>query len=780
VATNGASDTTEGVRVRETPSGTRRAESSYMGRSAGRVVATLAAFCGASIFSCGSDDRSSGGASTPLSDAATPDVETPTGYRAYPPAEETTGGEVPASPRPRREFPLATPSIGGFKLVDAFPGNGLSCPSALVWTKGAEVFALERVGTVTDLGGAPREVLDFSDAVAMKGEGGALGLAVHPKFAEKPYAYVWYNAKGSKQRLSRFTWSPATKTFDRASEKILVEQEEQHTEHNGGRIAFGPDGFLYFGDGDDINEANHQRLDRALFAGIFRIDVDETGGAISHPPPRSPADGRSSGYFIPNDNPFVGVRGALEEYWALGLRNPFSFSFDRATGDLWAGDVGDTWREEINLIAKGGNYEWPIREGELVRSNAALAIGTAQPPRYSYAHSSMADLTAIFGGFVYRGKQLPELTGKYVYSDWPSCRIWAIAGGKRTTLIDSEWRRTPLGLAEDKDGELYVLHIGGVAKLARDSSAVDLPKRLSETTLFADVAGLVPASNLVPYDIRSPLWSDGAVKQRFIRVPNGAHVELGDGGVMKFPAGTILVKHFELPPSVVPSRRTRRLETRVLVHGTDTAYGVSYRWNAQGTDAELVAEPTDDVIQDTASGKTRTWHSPSFGECWACHRSENRVLGFTGRQIDLSKSKLVERGVLDPGVIAKLPPPLARPSDPAATLEARATAYLAANCSSCHHAGASFLGGGETWNASPNVPLASRGLVNTPHHNYPMARALGLVTAPLIAPGNPDRSLLLARIKSTDPDLRMPPLGRSLVDPDGAALIEQWIRSLGP
>lgn len=691
-----------------------------------------------------------------------------------------------------RDFPLATPSLGGFSLAAAFADAKVNLPSALVWPKvdGAAPFVLERTGRVLSLGtGGAHLVLDISDAVALISESGALGMALHPMFGDgtgaKPYVYVWYNARGASantQRLSRFTWSTMTSSFDRSSEAILVEEAEKAAEHNGGRIQFGPDGFLYFGNGDDLDEANHQRLDRALFAGIFRIDVDSIGGAVSHPPPRQPEGGSTAGYFVPNDNPFVGVAGALEEHYALGLRNPFSFSFDRKTGALWAGDVGDTWRDEVDHVVSGGNYEWPYREGNVVRGTAPPTIGKSFLPAYDYSHAEMADLTAVIGGYVYRGAELPELAGKYVYSDWPSGRVWALdvaaTPARRTTLIDHQWKRPPLALAEDEHGEIYVLTMDGISKLVRDASGAKVPKRLSETTLFKSVASLEPDARLVPYDVRSPLWSDAAVKRRWIGLPKGQHVEVGEKAALSFPAGTVFVKHFELPPSVTPHARTHRLETRVMVVGTETTYGLTYRWNAQGTDADLVVEPSDEKIQDDAGRQERTWHFPSFGQCWSCHRPENRILGFTAQQVDLAA--LAARGVFDPAAVVGLPKGLARPSDEAASLDERASAYLAANCSSCHHAGASYLGGGDTWNASPGVPVADRGLIGAPNHNRPMARALGLASAPLVDPGNPAGSILLARVKTNDPDLRMPPLARNVVDDEGARLLEAWIRSLAP
>lgn len=696
-----------------------------------------------------------------------------------------------------REFPTKTPSIGGYTFDAAYTEAPVAIPSAMVWPKvaGALPIVLERMGTVVELTKTGRRpVLDFSASVALRGEGGALGMALHPQFGDgtgpQPYAYFWYNALGSpknRQRLSRFRWDAASRTFDRASETMLLDQEEEAPVHNAARVLFGPDGFLYFANGDDTNTANHQTITRALFAGLFRIDVDMKGGAVSHPPPRTPDGATIRDYYIPNDNPFVGQPGVLEEYWALGLRNPFSFSFDRATGDIWSGDVGESWREEVNKIVKGGNYGWPWREGELRLVESPITIGTEQAPVLSYTHHEMADLTAIFGGFVYRGAELPELTGKFIFADWPSGRLWALDPATRTrvTLSDNPRSIEPMSLVEDNAGEIYLLHTKGIAKLARDPNKDTLPTRLRATTLFSDVPSLTPAAGLVPYEINATLWSDGASKKRWIRLPAGQHATLGDDGKLSYPVGTAFIKQFDLPETVNPVGRSRRLETRVLVVGEDKTYGVTYRWNPEGTDAFLVTEPTDEVFQDDAAKQSRTWHFPSFSECWSCHREANRVIGFTARQVQFIRADgskqidaLVQAGVFTQETIAKLPAPLARPSDTTASLEERAMAYLSANCSSCHHEGASYLGGEQTWIATPGVALASRGLVGAPHHNWPMARAFNLSGAPLVDPGKPENSILLARIKSTNLDLQMPPLARSVVDPDGAALIEQWIRSM--
>jgi hypothetical protein len=299
--------------------------------------------------------------------------------------------------------------------------------------------------------------------------------------------------------------------------------------------------------------------------------------------------------------------------------------------------------------------------------------------------------------------------------------------------------------------------------------------------LFPDMENLVAHPSMVPYEIDSPLWSDGAGKQRWISVPEGQKITMVSGA-LQLPVGSYAVKHFELPTSVTPKGIGRRLETRLMIVGTDSTYGLSYRWNAAGTDAELAIEPLYQGFEDEAAATSRVWHYPNSGQCWSCHRPENRLLGFVPLELKKTLSDgtdqmamLAARGVFDSSVVADVALP--SPSDTTASLEDRATSYLAANCSSCHHPRDQFIG---YWDARWGVALEDRLLINKPHHNDPMAKALGLPKAPLIAPGNPAGSILLARMKSNDRDLRMPPLSRNLVDPSGVLIIEQWIASMPP
>ena len=699
---------------------------------------------------------------------------------------DANDGAVQDSPdMPPAAFPSTTPLLFGYTLVDAFPASsgppcGLCGAIDMDWGQNAlpAPFYLHRQGYILRLPAATNRelVLDFSSEVFANDEAGALGMALHPKFNDpvspKPYVYVWYNwtndgGTTTHQKISRFTYSTTTNVFDPASEYVLVDQTEGTHFHNGARLRFGPDGFLYFGNGDDQRpDDTTQTLNGGLFSGVFRIDVDMQGGNISHPPPKQPLNAVTQGYYIPNTNPFVGQANVAEEYYALGFRNPYSFSFDRANGNLWLNDVGDTWREEVDQVLPGGNYGWPIFEGDKRRSAGNPTIGTTYAPFFAYTHASIADLTATQAGYVYRGAALPELTGKYIFSDWPTGRIWALdlATGVRTSLTESNWvnamgsnGNAPLGFGQDPNGEIYAIAFARIMKLVRAPAPHTVPATLSATHIFRNLQTLKTSSSLNPYSLMSPLWSDGLAKQRWAYIPQGQTATMGSDGTVALPTGSMMIKEFDLPAGAQPINRTKRLETRVMVVGTDTTYGVSYRWRADGSDADLMYNAIDEHIDDVVPANARDWHFPSQGECWSCHRPENRILGFRGEQLNFplpggmnQLTSLAAQNVFDTASIANAPAPLVAPSDVNQTIEDRANAWLAANCSSCHNGTASFLGGGTTWNAKPGTPIANRGLINVQTANFPMAAAFGLPGGVLITPGSPANSLLMQRINSTD------------------------------
>jgi len=301
--------------------------------------------------------------------------------------------------------------------------------------------------------------LDITDRVNRGGnEEGLLGLVFGPDYQEDGYFYVYYSAADpTRSVLSRFSLDQEnTDVADPESEVIIMEVEQPYSNHNAGQLAFGPDGYLYIGLGDGGGAGdplgNGQNLG-SLLGSILRIDVSGSSG---------PGD-----YEIPTDNPFVGIEGAQPEIWAYGLRNPWRFSFDSETGLLWAGDVGQSSWEEIDIITQGANYGWNIMEGShcYSPSTGCNQSGLALPV-VEYDHSQGCSVT---GGYVYRGDQTASLQGYYIYGDYCSGNIWALAyDGDEVTenrlLVDSGLSITSFG--EDLAGNLYILdRQGGIYTL---------------------------------------------------------------------------------------------------------------------------------------------------------------------------------------------------------------------------------------------------------------------------------------------------------------------------
>jgi hypothetical protein len=273
-------------------------------------------------------------------------------------------------------------------------------------------------------------------------EEGLLGLTFHPDFSDNGYFYVNYTASNpSRSVISRFKVSDLDSNLaDPASEFIILEFNQPFGNHNGGQLAFGPtDGYLYIAIGDGGSsgdpDGNAQNL-KSLLGSIIRIDVDSTVGEMP--------------YGIPNDNPFYGnTNGYREEIYAYGLRNPWRFSFDPITGWLWAADVGQNQWEEIDIIINGGNYGPPCDTAGLIM------------PIWEYDHDTGRSVT---GGFTYRGNELPELSGKYIYADYISGKIWALTYDGENPPINSELLDTNLFISSfgiDQDSELYFCAFDG-------------------------------------------------------------------------------------------------------------------------------------------------------------------------------------------------------------------------------------------------------------------------------------------------------------------------------
>jgi glucose/arabinose dehydrogenase len=357
---------------------------------------------------------------------------------------------VGGSPSPR---PSATISLT--KLV-----GGLRQPIGASTAPGdPRLFVIAQTGQIVIVtnGKVAGTFLDISGRMSCCGERGLLGVAFHPDYAKNGRFFVRYTNPAGNLQISEFHVSSNADKADPASEKkLLTVAHPSFANHNGGRIEFGPDGYLYIGTGDggsggDPN--NHGQDLNNLLGKMLRIDVNSTSGGLP--------------YAIPTTNPFAGQSGKRGEIFAYGLRNPYTFSFDRSTGDLWIADVGQNRYEEVDraLASAGGgsgvNYGWSVMEANRCYKPTSDCIETGLTrPLAEYSHGSGDSIgCAIVGGYVYRGTAHPELDGLYLFGDYCTGRIWSVeAAGPATQtphpLMSSGFRIT--GWAQDSAGELYV------------------------------------------------------------------------------------------------------------------------------------------------------------------------------------------------------------------------------------------------------------------------------------------------------------------------------------
>lgn len=337
--------------------------------------------------------------------------------------------------------------------------SGLNFPLYLTAPPGdlSRLFIVEKGGViriVKDGTLLPVPFLDISAQVSTAGEQGLLGMAFDPDYASSGRFVVHYTDIVGDTRLSSFRASADPDVADAASEAVILTADQPYSNHNGGQVSFGPDGFLYLGLGDGGSSGDPEGRGQDLsdlLGSILRIDVRST-------PP----------YTVPADNPFVAVAGASPEVWSYGLRNPWRFSFDRATGDLYIADVGQNRFEEVDVSpaaagsGRGVNYGWSRMEGAHCFISGCDATGL-ELPAFEYSHGQGCSIT---GGYVYRGGAVPALQGQYFFADF--CQGWVrsfrYSGGSATELTD--WPTLSTGgsivsFGEDAAGELYVVEAGG-------------------------------------------------------------------------------------------------------------------------------------------------------------------------------------------------------------------------------------------------------------------------------------------------------------------------------
>lgn len=730
-------------------------------------------------------------------------------------------------------FPTQAPGLTSWKVENAFPNLDFTDPlwiaqvpgsdQMLVVEKAGRILRFQKNAAVTE---AERVVaLDFSSVVQTSEDQGLYRIAFHPQFGGAgPHAnevFISYSAKGttgspdsSFWRLARLTWNPATGTIDPASEQILIQQGDPHRWHNGGALNFDNEGFLLVtcGDGGGENDQfqRSQTVNSGFFGGVLRIDVDKDP-TRSHPVRRLPSgtSSFSQDYFIPNDNPWQDASGkTFEEFYAIGLRSPHSAHYDPPTGDLWVGDVGQSGQEELNQVKKGGNYQWPFMEGTLAgpKTKASQIYGVETPPVYSYGRSIGY---CIIGGMRYRGERwAPQLGGKVLFGDFGKGNLSAYTPGgsaapeELVSNIRGGYYASLSNICTDAEGEIYIPQLNGPGKpggkiliLGSEGLRPPPPALLSQTGLFSDTATLQPSPAMFPYEVANPLWSDGAAKKRWIVLPSkkstrdfAEKITWSAAGNWIFPAGTLFVKHFEIPLDARNPSLVKRLETRVMVcTENEGKYGLTYRWNAAGTDATLISAGEDEsftVFDANGVPEERVWSYPSRANCLECHtNASGQSLGLRTRQLgfnitppgeDLVNQLLWFRRnsmfASDPSDLSLLGAVQSRAiDDETAPLEHRVRSYLDSNCAHCHQPG----GVVPHFDARLTTPLKNQGLVNRMikgHFNLPGGSYLKA--------GDPSLSAIHVRAASSVPGIAMPPLGKHVVDAKAMALLAQYIGSL--
>ena len=350
---------------------------------------------------------------------------------------------------------LSTSLLAAIQLTPVLT-TGLSSPILVGNAKDGSnrLFIVEQTGTIRVLqpgASTPTLFLDIRTKLVNGGERGLLGLAFHPRYPTNGRFFVYYTRAGDGALvISEFHVSANRDVADPAERVLMSIPHPTNENHNGGMLAFGPDGYLYIGvgDGGSANDPpNNAQNTGVLLGKILRIDVDNPDPVAGTP------------YSSPADNPFVGAAGR-DEIFAFGMRNPWRFSVDRATGQLWVADVGQGAREEVNSpIVKGGNYGWRVYEGTVCTNLAPALCNPANYrfPVFDYTHAN--GRCSITGGYVYRGTQGTLPSGTYVYGDFCSGEVFSWNGSAQTRLLDTTINISSFG--EDEAGELYVVGLGG-------------------------------------------------------------------------------------------------------------------------------------------------------------------------------------------------------------------------------------------------------------------------------------------------------------------------------
>ena len=462
----------------------------------------------------------------------------------------------------------------------------------------------------------------------------------HPDFLRNGYIYFGRNGpldgEDRSSSIIRYFLDPKPPhRFDPDSGLVILEWASDG--HNGAAVVFGNDGMLYVTSGDgtsdsDMNLAG-QRLD-LLLSKLLRIDVD-------NPPP-------GDTYTVPPDNPFVGRLDTRPETWAYGFRNPWRICSDPQSGQIWVGNNGQDLWEQAYLVERGANYGWSVYEGSHpFYLDRQLGPTPVSPPTVEHPHSVSRSLT---GGVVYRGDELPDLDGAYIYGDYSTGKIWGVKHDGQSILWHRELADTNLQIAYfslDDRGQLMIVDHrendeGAFYRLVPASVQEQdhpFPTKLSETGLFRSVAEHELHSALIPYSVNVPQWTGDAIQERYLALPGAEpHIDFSAAEAWDFPEGTVLIK--SLGWDIIRNGKLSRywVETQLLTKQHGEWVGYTYAWNDDQTDAMLVAAEGTDLsvpVPSSAGVGKQVWRFSSRSQCMGCHsRAGGYVLGTSTSQMN--------------------------------------------------------------------------------------------------------------------------------------------------
>ncbi|WP_052417452.1 starch-binding protein [Cellvibrio mixtus] len=717
--------------------------------------------------------------------------------------------------RPQLAAPLGFPitgtvSAGKYRFINAYPNlNEFFFSPVMVTNDGINdlVYVVDKEGAIyvfpnkeNVIATEVRKLLDIKSTVLNNNESGMLSMAFDPYYASNGFIYVYYIFGETDNFYPRTDGIVGGKTGDAIIERWTVDNPANPTsagakvellripqlgeDHKGGMMQFHPtEKYLYVGigeggyghsafpqnplPGDPYNRrTNNSAQDPTTLRGKF-IRIEPLAQAV---------DGKY--YRVPEDNPFVGRAGYLPEIWSMGHRNPWRWAFDTdAPYTLWETEIGqdtDLAYEEVNIITKGQNYGWPVCEG--TRNRGALGGDAAKncltdfvAPREGYGRTSGV---SIIGGFVYRGTDLPNLNGSFIFGDYVSKRLWSVANdGQAKKLISEAFPYYISSIGKDLNRNLLISshgrELGGPSSIFKvvddDLASAQIPPTLLATGLFADLANVIPAQGVIEYTVNTQGWFDGGKVRHFVAIPNASKMTFDATAIWNLPVGSVVVKHLSVATA---ANATKPFTTSVLFRQETGWQAANYRWNAAGTDASLVTESSVEpdgglvnVVRKVETGST----------CAACHKDGEGKLtplavstyqlngnfnyqGVTKNQLDVFNTiGLFTTSINNGSRYEKF----SAPTDNSVDLTARAKSYLHTNCAHCH----SGISGGMDMRFS--TALDAMKLVND--HNR-------------VVPGIPANSNVYKY--QTGAGMRMP-YGSVATNAEAENLFRTWINELG-